>query len=171
MSGILRGTTTIEQLVVSGTVSLPDGGVSNDEINAGASIDSSKLKQRPDMSYAQADGSDVVSETILTRVCRAAGTLVAIEARVTTAPTGGDKQFTVDIQKASDGSGSWSTLLTGVITFASGDSGNTKKAGTAIGTPTTAAGDALRIVVTASGSTGSQGQGLVVTPIYEEAPV
>lgn len=153
-----------------GTAALPDGTVTNAAVNASAAIAASKLVHRYPLSYSQANGADVASQTMLLHVMRAAGEVVSIEARVTTAPTGGDKAFTVDVLKAADGSGSWTSLLSSVITFNSSDSNDTLEVGTLIGSPTLADGNAIRVVVSASGSTGSQGQGLVVTVNVNENP-
>ncbi len=166
MVDTLRGDKTFTGTVTfTGSTNLPDGSISDDHVNAGAAIDADKLQHRHALNYAQADGSDVVTATQLLHVCRAAGMVVDVEARVTTAPTGGDKQFTVDIQKAVDG-GSFSTILSAVLTF--GGSDNTLQTATLSGTPTLADGDALRVVITASGSSGSQGQGVVVTVNIDE---
>lgn len=170
MSGNFQGTVTFERLVATQQLTMPAGTVGDDQVKAGAAIDGAKVLHRVPLRYGQADGADVASKTELLHVCRAAGKLVAVDVRVTTAPTGGDKQFTVDVQRASDGSAVWTSLLTGAIAVAAADSDDTKKAGTLITTPTTAAGDALRVVVTASGSTGSQGQGMLVVATYQEAP-
>lgn len=129
-----------------------------------------KQVHRFDLQYQQADGGDVASATQKLRLARGAGTLVAVEVRPTTAPTGGDKQYTVDVQKASNGSASWSSLLNAALAIDATDANETKAAATLAATPTYAAGDALRIVVTASGSTGSQGQGFVVLIALEEQP-
>lgn len=153
-----------------GTVDLADDSIENRHLKAGADVAASKVVHRQALQYGQADGSNVVSETKLLHIARATGAIKDIEARVTTAPAGGDLQFTVDVQKASDGSGSWTSLLDSVLTFADGDSDDTLKPGTLIASPSIADGDAIRVVITASGSTGSQGQGLGVTINLDENP-
>lgn len=154
------------------TVSLPANTIGNTEVTTVANdrIDAEKLEHRVDLNHYQADGSDVVSETIPLRVCRAAGELISIEVRPITAPTGGDKQYTVDIQKAADGSASYATMLSAAIVVDNSSVDETLQAGTLVGTPTTADGDCLQLVITASGSTGSQGQGFIVTAVYQEDP-
>ncbi|MGB0889602.1 MAG: hypothetical protein ACPGWS_04900 [Solirubrobacterales bacterium] len=155
-----------------GAVYLPDEAVDDDAFstNANKRLSASKQVHRFDLSVQQDDGSDVVTDTTFLRICRGAGELKGFEVRPMTAPTGGDKEFTVDIQKASDGSGSWSSLLNAVETVDNTSTDDTLQSATLAATPTTADGDALRIVITASGSTGSQGQGVIVTAHYEEAP-
>jgi hypothetical protein len=150
----------------------PAGAINNSHVSSDANnrIAAAKLIHRIDLHYSQADGADVVAATVLLRICRGIATLLGVELRPTTVPAGGDKAYTVDVLKASDGSSSWTSLLTGVITISSADAADTKQAGTLIGTPTTAAGDAIRVVVATSGSTGSQGQGFVLTIYLEEQP-
>lgn len=163
-SVIIVGTTTL-----IGNVTLPADFLTNTMVNTAANIDADKLEHRHHIGYDQAGGSDVVSATRMLYIARGSATIKKITARVTTAPTGGDKQFTVDVQKAANGSSSWSSLLSAVITFSSADSNNTKEDGTLIGSPVLSAGDALRVVITPSGSTGSQGQGVVVSIHVDES--
>lgn len=156
----------------SGQVFLPSSTVTGSQFTDDTTqrLPTGKAVHRYNLSHGQANGSDVVSETKLLRICRGAGTLKSFEVRPTTAPTGGDKQFTVDIQKAADASGSWTSMINPVVTMSSADSDNTLEAATikTDGSEDTADGNAIRIVITASGSTGSQGQGFVATAEYEE---
>lgn len=155
-----------------GTVSLPAGTVTNAAVPANADMDADKLEHRHSKSYVQDGGADIVDATKLIHLARAAGSIKSIKARVTTAPTGGDKQFTVDVQKAADASGVWTSLMTGVITFAAAGSANdTLKTGVLIATPTFTAGSAIRVVIDASGATGSQGQGLIVEVNIDESGI
>lgn len=162
-----EGTTTF-----TGTVRMPTGSLTNASFSSSSSdrLTAAKVVHRVDLTYSQANGSNVASETKVLRICRGIGTVKAVKVRPTTAPTGGDKAYTVDVLKAGDASGSWTSLLSSVITVNSSSADNTLQSGTLIGTPTTAADDSIRIVVTASGSTGSQGQGVCVTIFYEENP-
>lgn len=172
MASELRGDYVFSNGSVSftGSLFMPSGSISNAHISndANSRIAAAKLVHRYDLAHGQANGADVVTQTQLLRVCKGAGQLKSLEVRVTTAPAGGDKQFTVDVQKAADGSGSWSSLLDSVLTFADGDSDDTLKQATLVASPLTAAGDAVRIVIAASGSTGNQGQGFACTAVYEE---
>lgn len=149
---------------------MPDNTVTNAKVSTSAAIAASKLVHRFPLKYHQKNGTDVASETMLLHIMRAAGEVVSIEARCTTAPTGGDKAFTIDVLKAADGSSSWTSLLSSVITMNSSDANDTLNVGTLIGSPTLADGNAIRVVIATSGSTGSQGQGLVVTINVNENP-
>lgn len=157
-------------VVFGGSVSLPEGTIEDEDIALGANIDPDKMTHRHAIHYGKPNGSDVASETQLLHVARADGEIVSIELRPTTVPTGGDKQYTVDVLKAEDGGSSWTSVLSSVITVDSGETDDTVITAVLDGTPTYEDGDALRVVVTASGSTGSQGQGFVLTITVNEEP-
>lgn len=144
------------------TVSIPAESITNSSIIASAEISEDKVRHRHSKEYIQAPGTDVVTATTYIHLCRAAGDLHSVRVRPLTAPTGGDKQFTVDVKKAANGSGSFATLLASVITVNSSSTSQTQQSGTLAADPSLAAGDLIQIVVTASGSTGSQGQGVVI---------
>lgn len=156
----------------SGTVYLPAESVTNSTFStsSGNRLAASKVVHRVDLEYNQINGTSVASETRVLRICKGAGTFKGVKVRPTTAPTGGDRAFTVDVQKAADASGSWTSILSSVVTVNSSSADNTVQNGTLNGTPTTAADNAIRIVVTTSGSTGTQGLGVAVSIHYEEAP-
>ncbi len=153
-----------------GAVYLPQQAVTGGMISADAAnrIPASKVIHRPDVNYSQENGGDVVSETRMVRVCRGSGTINQVALRPGTVPAGGNKQYTVDVQKAVDASGTWTSVLSSPITVDSTAVANTRKLGTLSGSPVVADGDTLRVVVTASGSTGTQGQGVVVTVGMDE---
>lgn len=158
-------------VIFGGTIALPPGSIENEDIALGANIAAEKLRHRHSLHHRQANGADVASATEVLHVARADGELLSIEARVTIAPTGGDKQFTVDVQKADDASGSWASVLSAVLTFDAGTSADdTLKTAILDGAQTLLDGQALRVVVAASGSTGSQGQGLCVAIHHDEDP-
>lgn len=153
-------------------ISPPSGSIKNTHFTSDTSerLAANKQVHRFDLAYGQLDGTNVVSETKLLRIARGAGELKSVEVRPTTAPTGGDLQYTVDIQKAADASSTWTSMLSSVITLDSTSVDDSLQAGSlkTNGDEDTADGNAIRAVVTTSGSTGSQGQGFVVTCEYEE---
>lgn len=116
--------------------------------------------------YAQEIGSVVATATadvfIATEVCN----LASFKVFNSTAPTGGDKAFTVDLQK-STGGGAFATILSAVITRNSSDTDRTTETAT-ISSAALIAGDVLRVVVTASGSTGTQGSGVTAQIMVEQ---
>lgn len=102
---------------------------------------------------------------------RNAGKVLAITVMPFTAPTGGDLAYTVDLKKGNQAS-AVSSILTGVITISSSDADRQANAGTLSSSPTTcAAGDFLSLTVALTGSTGTQGQGYVITVDVEEDAV
>lgn len=150
----------------------PDESITSDHFSSSATHRLATAKQihRIDLHYQQADGTDVATDTQLMRICRGAGELLAVKVRPMTAPTGGDKQFTVDVKKAAEASGTFASMLNAVVTVDNTAVDDTVIDATLAATPTTAAEDVIEVVVTASGSTGSQGQGLIVSLYYEEDP-
>ncbi len=153
-----------------GLVNLPLETIEDEDINPGANISTQKMIHRHLVQYGQADGAEVASATQLVHVARADGEVLSVEVRVSAAPAGGDKQYTVDVQRAADGSGSWTSVLNAAITVDAAAGDDTLIAGVIPADTTYEDGDALRVVVTASGSTGDQGQGLVVTINLNEDP-
>lgn len=150
-----------------GDLTLPQGIVDNGSMKANAAIVHTKIQHRPIVPYSQASGTDVVAETRVVHIAHENETVLNVNIFITTAPTGGDKAFTVDVKKSTAG-GAFATILTGVYTVNSSKADRTTYAGTLSGTPTLVAGDALEVVVAVSGSTGSQGQGVHVNVVVSE---
>lgn len=150
----------------------PAGALNNSHFapDANNRLAASKQVHRIDLHYAQPDGADVAAETKLLRVCRGSAAIVGIEVRPTAVPAGGDKGYSIDVQKAADGSNTWSSLLDAAVAITSADAADTNQAADMVDEPTLSAGDALRIVVATSGSTGTQGQGFTVSIYVEEQP-
>lgn len=144
----------------TGTIGLPSGSLTDAMVAASANVTQSKLEHRHVISYHQVGGTDVVSATIPLYLAYKGVTVLGVEAMAIAAPTGGDKKFTIDVKKSTAG-GAAATILTAVLDFAS-KTNLTAYAATLSGTPTMIATDMLEVVIAASGSTGSQGQGLVV---------
>lgn len=150
-----------------GTVYLPNASVGNANIPAGAGIDASKVNGRHMIRHAQKNGTAVVTETMMVHVAYLAGTILQFAVRPRAKPTGGDLAFTVDLQSAPNGSNTWTSHLSAAVSVSSADTDDTIKLGTLSDT-TYAAGDTLRIVITTSGSTGTQGQGVICELVIDE---
>lgn len=150
-------------------MNVPSNAISNSQIIAAAGIEATKIVHQHALSYSQAGGSDVVSATVPVHIFRGAAEIIAVEVVPIVAPTGGDKQFTVDVQLGNAGSAFASILSAVVDVDDAGSTDRTVMAGT-ITTDDAADGDTLQVVVTASGSTGSQGQGVIVTVWIREQP-
>jgi hypothetical protein len=147
-------------------IQIPYGAITNAEISASAAIAASKVVHRECSAYGQAIGSVVAAATMAVRVARTSGAIKEFRVAWLTAPTGGDKAFTVDLQ-LSTGGGAFATCLSAVVTVNNTKSDN----GTATGTLTTttfATGDILKVVVATSGSTGTQGYGMIAEVFCEE---
>jgi hypothetical protein len=124
--------------------------------------------------YGQPSGTSVVTESRVIGASFAAATLVEVAVVCETKPdgAGGDpRKFTVDVQKANQTSTYASILPGGTPITIDGTIANRQ---VVYSTPTTTAaarGDQIKIVVTVSGTTGVQGQGLSVSVKARENPV
>jgi len=160
-------------LHVAGTLSaasltIPNGGVTNAHITSSAGLDATKLEHQHCIPYFQADGTDVAAATVPVYICRGAtAEIVAIQVSCVDAPSGGDKAFTVDLQKADEGTPTPATVLSSTISYSSTQSDCEVEPGT-ISSADLITGDQLLVVVAVTGSTGTQGQGLVVNITIRE---
>ena len=99
--------------------------------------------------------------------CGRLPTVVAVDVVCVDAPSGGDKAFTVDVLKANEGTPTPATILSGTVSYSSTQSDCDVEPGT-ISSASLADGDTLLVQVALSGSTSTQGQGLVVTITLRE---
>lgn len=152
------------------TMVIADSSVTNAKVSSAVAdrIAAAKLISRQKIRYSQVNGTDVVAASIPVDILYGDATIVAVEVMPVTAPTGGDKAFTVDVQK-STGAGAYATVLSSVVTVNSSSTDRTLQAAT-LSVTATVDGDSLQVVVAVSGSSGSQGQGVVVTIITNEDP-
>lgn len=120
------------------------------------------------ITYIQNNGADVASATSLLFYADKPGQILVGNVWITTAPTGGDKAFTVDIQKSTGGA-AFATILNSTVTVDNTDTNRTTDVMSLAGT-SFVAGDAFQVVVATSGTTGSQGQGLLVQLLVYMAP-
>lgn len=154
-------------------IGLPASCVTDAAIAPGANIDAAKIAGRftiPVELFAAGTTVASLASRLLHIVRGATGTLIALRAVAITAPVGGDRKFTVDLQKSTSG-GAFATVLTTPLEFSVATSAADRIAKTAvINTSGLVAGDLLQLVVTASGSTGTQGAGLLVDLLLDEKP-
>lgn len=155
-----------------GTVNLPSGTLTDTMVSASAAIAATKQVGRMSYTHAQYAGTDVVTRTEEIAIARAtsstSGSILTFSATCSTAPTGGDKAFTVDL-KRSTGAGAFASILSAVLTFNSTKTSRVVYTAT-LSSTTFTVGDIFQVVVTTSGSTGSQGQGLLCQLWLDEAP-
>lgn len=155
----------------AGEMEVATGSVEDNSVKSNADIATTKLQHRNSFVYNQPPGTDIVSETELFRIAKSTGEIVSVKIRPAAVPATGDKQYTVDIQKAANGSDVWVSQLTSVLTISSVDAAHTIQEGILIATPSYVENEVFRIVITASGSTGTQGQGLLVEVIFDESGI
>jgi len=150
------------------TLTIPGGTVDDAAVKAAAGLSASKLQHQHCLTYSQADGSDVAAAIVPIYTVRGtSATIVAVEVVCVDAPSGGDKAFSVDLQKADEGTPTPATVLTGTIAYSQTQNDCEVEPGT-IDSAGLVQGDTLLAVVAVSGSTGTQGQGLVVTVTVRE---
>jgi hypothetical protein len=151
-----------------GTLAMQTASINDAMVTANAAVDAAKLKHQHAVKYSQDAGADVVTKTQDVHIVRGAtGKAIGVNVAASTAPTGGDKKFTVDVQKGNQATG-FATILTAVVTIDNTVANRQVVSGGLVASPTLAVGDTLRVIVTASGTTGSQGQGLNVTVTTRE---
>jgi hypothetical protein len=152
---------------VFSTIQITTPCITDAMIAVAAKISASKLQHQHALHHSQANGVDVASETKLAHiVLGATGVVTAVQVSCAAKPTGTsagtDKKFTVDVQVGSNGVG-FTSIMTGVITIDQTIANLQVVSGALIPTPALVAGQTMRVVITASGSTGTQGQGMTVT--------
>lgn len=154
-----------------GTVGLPPATVGN---AAFSSLTADRLAYGKVVHYSQkvhqiAPATTVTTQTVAIHFAYGAGSISHVWINPCTSPTGGDLQYTVDVKKSSDGSSTKTSILSAAVTISSADASDTQQAAT-VTTSTFAAKDILWVVITTSGSTGTQGTGLVVSVGIIENP-
>ena len=155
-----RGTLTV-------AAALTDGDFSS---SPGSRLTNLKKRHKIVIPLRLTDGTNVTAISEIVHLAQAAGTVTAVEiATGDTAPNGGDLKWTVDVNR-STAAGAFATILS-----AAKDASGTAR--TVVAASRDAAkvdyidGDLLQIVVTVSGSTGTQGQGGCVVLWCDENPV
>lgn len=154
-----------------GTVGLPAGTVTSNQFS---SVTGDRLAYTKSVHYSQkvlsiAPATTVTAQTVALHFAYGAGSISHVWIRPATAPAGGDLKYTVDIQKAADGSGTLASVLSAAVEISSADTSHTQQAAT-VSSASFAAKDVLYVVIAVSGSTGTQGTGLVVTLGISENP-
>ncbi len=161
-------------LTVLESFSLPLGVLTNAMIASSAGVDADKLEHQHVLTYKQDDGTDIAAAIVPIYTVRGAtATIIECEVVCIDAPDGGDKHFTVDLKKCNEGSPSPATVLDTILDSDTYGTGVSEAADCEVGTAvissaTLAAEDTLVVVIAIAGSTGNQGQGLVVTVTLRE---
>jgi len=170
MNAQILGTTFLENLIAN-TLTVNQASFSDANIKTGADIDADKLEHRVHAIHQVPDGTDVAATSgdgipIYTCVRTNGATIKNVHVVCPDAPEGGDKTFTVDIKKASAGSAA-ATVLAAVVTYPAETPDYTVRVGM-VTSANLANGDTLLVSVAVSGTTGNQGQGLLVSVVLDE---
>lgn len=167
----LDGDVVVTGNLSANTMTLPSSSVTNASVAAGTGISASKLQSYIAKIYTQADGTDVASAIVPIHLVRGAGngsfTLKAFDVICIDAPSGGDSTFNVDLLVGNTGDADGTTVLSSAVAYANGTSDGTVKEGT-ISDASHDHDDYFIVKVTTSGSSGTQGQGLLVELRGEE---
>ena len=150
------------------SINYPADSIGDSDIEQDAGIQATKVIHQHALHLDQAAGSDVVAQTRLVHTFRGDATLVAVSVVTAVAPTGGDKELTVDVQLGNESTG-FATILTAPITVDATHANREVVAGV-LDITAAAPGDTLEIIIAVAGSTGSQGQGVCVTVWVRETP-
>lgn len=165
----VEGNMQVTGQIAAASILYPLGSIENEDVQANAGIEATKVIHQFPVRYSQAEGSDVASATIPVHlVYGVTAEIVRVEVMSPTAPAGGDKQFTVDV-KAGNNNDAFASVLSAVVTYDSTLSDKEIAVGV-LSTTALADGDALQVVVAATGSTGTQAQGLIVVVWLREKP-
>lgn len=157
--------------VSCGGLDVPAGAIADSNFSSAATarLDAAKAVHQFPIGYDQDDGADVATKTRKIHLARGAGTVLEFAVVVAVAPAGGNKAIAIDLQK-STGGGAFTSLLNAPVAIDSSKSALTKYLATLITTPTYTANDILEVVVTASGNTGNQAQGMAAVAMLAENP-
>lgn len=162
---VFSGPVVVTGNLSSSTFSAPAGCISDAAVvvpSAGANgINTTKLNHRQHVRYSQAEGTSIVTETRIVWLTNGTqASFISARAIEKTATSGGDT-VTVDIRK------NGTSILSGATPISV--TGTSVVIGT-ITTTSSTVGDYVEVVVTATHTSGTLGQGLYVDLIVDESP-
>lgn len=161
-NNVIAGNLTVQGRLTPAQIGLPATCVGNNQINPSDPPQAVNLQHQHQKTYGQPTGAVVASATRQPlHLAYGAGTVVAVRAKLAVACVGA-ATVTVDVVK------NGTTILSGAISFGSGDAANAVKSGT-ITVPAYVAGDDLSATVVATAGGGTVGQGLTVDVVAREA--
>ena len=139
------------------TITPTAGSIVDSAVAAGAAIDADKLEHihryHTDFDY-EFDAAPAADKEKIVYRARGAGTIREVGALLIDTGTTTDVKF--DLQKASAGSDTFGTVLTGTIDFTHADTDNTAKTGT-LTSATVVAGDVFRLDMVFTSATEAHG--------------
>jgi len=128
----------------------------------GDRLEATKQVHQHQVQYNQKHGTAVVTERKPVHIAKGTGSIVEVEAALVVACIG-DSTIVVNLYK------NGSTVLSGTISFDSGDAAFAKLLAT-VSSASYVDGDVFEVVVTATVGTGTLGQGLIVNVTLREQP-
>lgn len=149
---VFTGTVTIAAL------NAPASSITSSQISG--VIDADKLERRQSVRYSQLNGANNVAARTVVKIMSAAGTLLSVQCRNTTAASGTDKT-TVDVKK------NGSSILTAPIDLNLA-AGTAVQSSSSFTSAALADGDVLEVVLTLTGA--NVGQGVAVQVDLDENP-
>lgn len=145
-----------------GTFSAPVSCIGDANVSSSNPLLCTKSYQQVRAKFSQAHGVAAITERRVIHKAQAAGSVYAIKALLVI-PNIGAATITVDLRK------NGTTVMTGVITLSSTGVAYIASSG-AIATTSYAVDDVFELVITATVSTGTLGQGLFIDTIFRELP-
>jgi hypothetical protein len=136
----------------------PAGTLADSHVKPYAGIQATKREHQRFGRLAIGTTVSVTTQSQVVHEFKVAGTVEKLKVTPITAPVGGDLKYTVDLQVGNASTG-FASILSAPLTVDTSSADRTAQDATPT-TKATAAGDLVQIVVTASGSTGTQGLGL-----------
>lgn len=161
---VISGSATVQGSFYPPAQCIGDSHVSADTSKR---IDADKLVHQFPVQYGQASGSSIAAATQNVHLARGAGTVESVEITYDTVGTG-DRTVTVDYKKSTAG-GAFATILSAVITIATGATVRIPIVGT-VSSAAYVDGDVFQFVVALGGTTGTQPQGLCCVAMHQEQP-
>ena len=150
------------------TMQIPAGTVQKEDVAAAAGIEATKLEHQHAIHYWQADGTAIAAAIVPIHTVRGAtADIMGIDVCCVDAPSGGDLAFSVDLLVADVVAPTPATVLSAPVAYSATQTDCEVESGT-IASATLADGDTLLVQVAVTGSTGTQGQGLIVTVTVRE---
>ena len=157
-----------DDVVFGGSVAVPAGSFGNADIKAAAGLATSKLDHRYLLVVAHNQWSRPIPETIVLHIARAAGSIVAVEASAQVAGTHATLGCTVDVHK-STAEGAFATVLSATIGLDSAYAAREVVAATLDTSEVSLVdGDLVAVVITPTGTSATQPEGLTVVVTIDE---
>ena len=152
MASTIEGDQFFKGSVTMRSVTLPDGCVDDDAIEASAGVDADKLEHQHRRGWSQPNTTATSETRVLHVVHGATGSVVAFEAGSTVANIGA-ATVTLDLKK------NGTSILTSVITLDNANTAYVVEAG-AIATASLVDGDVLTVVIVATAGGGTLATGV-----------